>query len=457
MGKQRKNGITEGVIWKQILIFFFPILVGTFFQQLYNTVDAIVVGRFAGKEALSSVGGSSAQIINFVVGFFTGLSAGSTVIISQFYGAHNRERMDKALHTAYAFSLIFGITAGVLGVIFTPQVLRLMNTPENLMADSTLYVRIYFAGLVFILIYNIGSAILRAIGDSKRPLYYLIVCCVINIILDLVFVLGMRLGVLGVAVGTLASQGVSAVLVTRALMFHTEDLKLEVRKIRIEKNLMSTMLRIGLPTGIQSCMYSMSNIIAQTALNALGVDTMAAWTAFGKIDGMFWMVNGAFGIAATTFVGQNFGAGKYDRVKKGTQQCLMMSAGCGIAFSAAVIPAGSFLFGIFTSDQAVVEIGLRMMHVISPAYFLFTFIEIYSGSLRAQGHVLVTTLMTMIGVCLLRIVWITAVGPNASLERIIFCYPLTWVLTAAFMILYYHYKQKKIFEEHQGTTGFVQN
>lgn len=444
----KKNGITEGVIWKQILIFFFPILVGTFFQQLYNTVDAVVVGRFAGKEALSSVGGSSSQIINFVVGFFTGLSAGSTVIISQFYGARNKERMHRALHTAYGFSIAFGIIFGVIGVVFTPQILRAMNTPENLLADSTLYVRIYFAGLIFILIYNIGSAILRAIGDSKRPLYYLMICCGINIVLDLVFVLVMRLGVLGVAVGTLVSQGVSAVLVTRTLMYRTEDLKLELKKIRIEKELMVTMLQIGLPTGIQSCMYNLSNIIVQTSLNALGVDTMAAWTAFGKIDSMFWMMNGAYGIAVTTFVGQNFGAGKYDRVKKGTQICLAMSAGCALLFSALIMPFGTELFGIFTTDAAVVKTGLRMMHVISPTYFLFTFIEIYSGSLRAQGHVLISTIMTMTGVCLLRIVWTTCIVPNGTLEQIIACYPITWVVTAVCMIVYYFYKQKRILAEH---------
>ena len=265
-GKSAKNRITEGVIWKQILIFF-PILIGTFFQQLYNTVDAVVVGRFAGKEALSSVGGSSSQIINFVVGFFTGLSAGSTVIIAQYYGAKNQDGLHRALHTAYAFSAVFGILAGIAGVFATPAILRMMKTPDNLMADSELYVQIYFSGLIFICIYNIGSAILRAIGDSKRPLYYLMICCGINIVLDLVLVLGCRMGVLGVAVGTLISQGISAVLVTRALMYHTEELKLDLRKLRLEKDLLPNMLKIGLPTGIQSSMYSLSNIIVQAAIN----------------------------------------------------------------------------------------------------------------------------------------------------------------------------------------------
>lgn len=446
MSTQEKttNGIIEGVIWKQILIFFFPILIGTFFQQLYNTVDAVIVGRFVGKEALSCVSGSSGQIINLVVGFFTGLSAGATVIISQHFGAGNKEKLQRALHTAYAFSIIGGIVVGVAAVFATPAILRIMNTPQELMEDSTLYVQIYFAGLLFIFIYNMGSAILRAIGDSKRPLYYLIICCVINILLDLVLVLYLHLGVLGVAVATLLAQGVSAVLVTLALMFHTNGLQLKLREIRLHGDVLKTMLQIGLPTGIQASMYSISNIIVQTSLNAFGVDTMAAWAAFGKIDSLFWMINSAFGIAVTTFVGQNFGADKMDRVRKGTRVCLGMALGTAIILSVVLMAGGRVLFGIFTTDLGVVEVGLRMMQIISPTYFLFVFIEIYSGSLRAQGYVFVTTLMTLIGICAFRVIWVTLIVPDGTLEQIIACYPLTWLVCAIGMIGYYHYKQRKI-------------
>lgn len=449
MSTQEKttNGIIDGVIWKQILIFFFPILIGTFFQQLYNTVDAVIVGRFVGKEALSCVSGSSGQIINLVVGFFTGLSAGATVIISQHFGAGNKEKLQRALHTAYAFSIIGGIVVGVAAVFATPAILRIMNTPQELMEDSTLYVQIYFAGLLFIFIYNMGSAILRAIGDSKRPLYYLIICCVINIILDLVLVLYLHLGVLGVAVATLLAQGVSAVLVTLALMFHTNGLQLKLREIRLHGDVLKTMLQIGLPTGIQASMYSISNIIVQTSLNAFGVDTMAAWAAFGKIDSLFWMINSAFGIAVTTFVGQNFGADKMDRVRKGTRVCLGMALGTAIILSVVLMAGGRVLFGIFTTDPGVVEVGLRMMQIISPTYFLFVFIEIYSGSLRAQGYVFVTTLMTLIGICAFRVIWVTLIVPDGTLEQIIACYPLTWLVCAIGMIGYYHYKQCKILKE----------
>ena len=439
----RKEGITEGVIWKQLLIFFVPILVGTFFQQLYNTVDAVIVGRFAGKEALSSVGGSSGQLLNLVVGFFTGLSAGATVIISQYFGARKQKELQEALHTAYAFAVAFGILVGVLGLLSADWILKRMNTPAELMRDSTLYVRVYFAGLVFVLVYNMGAAILRAIGDSRRPLYYLIVCCVINIILDLALVLGLKMGVLGVAVATLISQGVSAVLVTQALMFRTEGLKLIPNNIRFHKKMLIMMLAIGFPTGIQSCMYNISNVIIQATLNGFGVDTMAAWAAFGKIDSIVWMINNAFGISATTFVGQNFGAGKWDRVRRGTRDCLFMTLGALMLLSVFIVCVGKYLFGIFTNDAEVISIGLRMVRVISPTYWVFAFIEIYSASLRAQGSVLVTTLMTMTGVCILRAIWVMLIVPGGTLEQVIACYPITWVVTAAAMILYYFYKQKR--------------
>ena len=372
--REQQNGILEGVIWKQLLFFFFPILIGTFFQQLYNTVDTVIVGQFAGKEALSSVGGSSSQIINMVVGFFTGLTAGGTVLISQAYGASHRQRMEEALHTSYAFGILGGIGLGILGVAAAPAILRAMNTPVELMAMSTLYIRIYFSGLVFVFIYNMGAAVLRAIGDSKRPLYYLVVCCMVNIVLDLILVLYCGLGVLGVAVATLVSQAISAGMVTWTLMHKVDCMTLSFRKIRIHREVLVNMLQIGFPSGLQASMYSISNMIVQAALNLLGVDTMAAWTAYGKIDSVFWMINSSFGIALTTFVGQNFGAGKWERVKKGTRVCLGMAVGTAVCLTAVLMTAGRFLLGIFTGDAAVVEIGMTMMYNIAPFFVMFVFI-----------------------------------------------------------------------------------
>ena len=263
------NPITDGVIWKQLLIFFFPIMVGTLFQQLYNTVDAVIVGRFVGKQALASVGGSAAVLSNFVIGFFTGLSSGATVIIAQYYGAKDEKNLNKGLHTAYAFSIIASILISIIGWFATPGLLRLLKTPADTIPDSILYLRIYFLGIIFTLIYNMGSAIMRALGDSKRPLYYLIVCCFLNIVLDLFTVVVLNMGIAGAAIATVISQAVSAALVTRSLMKSYDLLKLRLRAIRIHPDLLRAEFRIGLPGGLQSCAYSISNIIIQAAINNL--------------------------------------------------------------------------------------------------------------------------------------------------------------------------------------------
>ena len=449
MNKEKKevvkvNQITEGVIWQQILIFFLPILFGTFFQQLYNTADTIVVGRFVGKEALAAVGGSAAQIVNLVVGFFVGLASGATVIISQYYGAKDTEHLNRALHTAYAFSIAGSVIITMAGIAVSPWLLRIMNTPEELMADSVLYLRIYFAGILFVFIYNVGSSILRAVGDSKRPLYYLIVCCILNIVLDILLVLVFHMGVSGAALATLFSQAVSAVLVTRALM-HSEDIyHLNLRGIRFYKAALISLIWIGLPTGIQSIMYTISNMFIQASLNSFGTDTIAAWTAFGKIDSFYWMVNNAFGIAVTTFVGQNFGAGKYGRMRKSVRVGIVMALTAALTITGFFYGAGEFLFRMFTADHSVVAIGMRMLHLIAPAYFLFVFIELLSGALRGTGDVIIPMIMTCCGVCILRVLWIMFVVPTRpALETVIFSYPITWIITAALFIVYYIKKFRK--------------
>jgi putative MATE family efflux protein len=441
---QALNQITEGVIWKQLLLFFFPIVLGTFFQQLYNTADTIVVGRFVGKEALAAVGGSSAQIVNLVVGFFVGLASGASIIISQFFGARDKAQLNRALHTAYAFSIIGSVFITILGIAITPWLLRIMNTPQELMADSILYLQIYFAGILFVFIYNVGSSILRAVGDSKRPLYYLIVCCILNIVLDIVLVIVFHMGVSGVAVATLFSQAVSAVLVTRALM-HSDDLyHLNLRDIRFHKTVLFSLVMIGLPTGIQSIMYSGSNMFIQTSLNSLGTDTVAAWTAFGKIDAFFWMVNNSFGIAVTTFVGQNFGAGKYDRMRKSVRIGVSMALVAALSLTGFFFVAGEPLYHLFTTDTSVISIGMKMLHTIAPSYFLFVFIELLSSALRGTGDVLLPMVMTCCGICLFRVIWLAFIVPlKPGLYTIIISYPITWFITAVLFIIYYFIRTRK--------------
>lgn len=439
-----KNSITEGVIWKQLLVFFFPILLGTFFQQIYNTADAMVVGRFVGKEALACVGGSTAQIINLIVGFFVGLSSGATVVLAQYYGAKDERNVSKAMHTAAAFAIIGGLIITILGIVLTPQMLALLNTPENLMEGSGLYLRIYFAGAIFVFIYNIGSGLLRAVGDSKRPLYFLIVCCCLNIILDLVLVVGAHMGVTGVAIGTFISQGVSAILIIIALMRTQDMYQLKPKKIRLHGSIFKSLLRIGLPAGLESVLYTISNMIIQASLNSFGTDTVAAWTAYGKMDSLFWMVLSAFGISITTFVGQNFGAKKYDRMRKSVRVCLGLAIGVSLVLTVFFLALGHYVFMLFTTDQNVIQIGMGIMHIMLPGYTIYVFIEILAGALRGTGDVIIPMTITCGGICVLRVIWIMAAMPmRPQISTIIISYPISWIITAILFILYYTFRQRQ--------------
>ena len=442
---QNINQITEGIIWRQLLLFFFPIVFGTFFQQLYNTIDTVIVGQFVGKAALASVGGSATQLINLVVGFFTGLSSGASVVIAQFFGAKDERSVKESLHTAYAFSILGSIVISALGIGLAPQLLRWMNTPEELFADSTLYLRIYFAGILFVFIFNVGSSILRAVGDSKNPLYYLIACCFINIFLDLLFVIVFHLGVAGVAYATFLSQAISALLVTHKLMTSHSILTLKIRDIRLHKNVLKSQLWIGLPAGFQSVMYSISNVIIQAALNRFGTDTVAAWSAYGKLDAIFWMVSGAIGISITTFVGQNYGARKYDRVHKSVRICLGIDSIISVILIVFLMLFRIPLFRLFTQDPSVIRIGSDMLALITPCYIFFVFIEVLAGALRGMGDVMIPTLITLLGVCVLRLIWIAVVLQiSPTVNAIIYSYPVTWIATAVLFIIYYLYKKKRI-------------
>lgn len=443
--KTLRNEITEGVIWKQLLLFFFPILLGTFFQQLYNTIDAIVVGRFVGGNALAAVGGSSGQIINLIVGFFMGLCSGATVTISQFFGSGDRRKVNEGIHTLYAFSVIGSIVITILGVILAPWLLTIMKTPAEQYADSLLYLRIYFGGVFFVFIYNTGAAILRALGDSRRPLIYLIVCCFVNVALDLLLVVGFRLGVAGVAIATLAAQAVSAVLVTVALMRSPGLCDFTLGGIRLYGSSLKMQLYIGLPGGVQGSMYSLSNLILQTAVNSIGAAAAAGWTAMGKLDAVYWMVGGSLGISVTTFVGQNYGAGLLSRVKKSVRIGLGLSIGFAMLASTLLIGLRYPLLGIFTTEADVLAVAAETMEIIAPFYILFTFIEIYSSALRGMGDVIIPMIMTMLGVCGFRIAWVIFVVPlEPSMATIASNYPISWGITATFFIVYYHMKMRRV-------------
>lgn len=433
-----RNQITEGVIWKQLLIFFFPIMIGTFFQQIYNTADSIVVGRFVGKEALAAVGGSVNQIVNLVVEVFVGLTSGASVIAAQFYGAKDRKNLNKTLHTSYAFGITIGCIVGVLGFFLTDTVLTLMKTPQELMADSRIYLHIYFCGMVFNIIYNMGASILRAVGDSKRPLYVLMVTCGLNIVLDIILVVVCRLGVMGVALATVSCQGISSALVTVLLMKENPLFQLKLREIRFYGASLKSVLRIGIPAALEATMYTIANLIIQVFVNELGTDTVAAWGTFAKIDAVYWMVVNAFAISITTFVGQNYGAGKVKRMRKSVGICLGMAYAGAFLVSGVLYALAAPLYRLFTTDAKVVQIGVDMMHFLLPSYFLYVAIGILSGALRGAGRVLVPMLLTCGGVCFFRIVWMFGVFPRyPGINTIMLSYPVSWGITAVLFIIYY--------------------
>lgn len=436
METRARQQITEGVIWKQLLIFFFPILMGTFFQQMYNTVDTIIVGRLVGTEALAAVG-ATGPLVSMVNGFFIGVSSGATVVLSQAYGAGDRKGVSDSIHTGVALSLLLGVMLTAIGICLGGRVMGWMGTPENCMEDATTYLRIYFAGSIGTVVYNMGAGILRAMGDSKRPMLFLMVTCILNVVLDLLFVAVLHMGVAGAALATVLSQMISAVLPIVVLLRQKED-RLELRKLRIERSLLGRILRIGIPAGLQFVTFDFSNILIQSGINSFGDITMAAWTAHGKTDALTWMVTGAFGVSITTFVGQNFGAQKYSRIRKGTWTCLAMGVVMVAALDALLLAFRTPILGIYTDNPEVIAVGSMVMLSIMPYEFLFMPIEVFAGTMRGVGNSLMPTLITGSCVCLFRVVWLmTAVRHWHSLKTLTLSYPLSWALAAAVFLAVY--------------------
>lgn len=435
--KQTGSDILNGVIYKQILLFFFPILLGSFLQQLYNTADAVIVGKFANKEGLAAIGATN-YIINILIGFFIGLAAGGTVVISQYFGGGRNRELKKAVHTTIALGILCGAFVMALGILFSPMALTAMNTPSEVFDFALLYLRVYFLGAIPVVLYNVGTGILMAVGDTKSPLYVLIACTIANIVLDLIFVALMGMGIFGAALATALSQLLSAILILFILMRTELAYKLKLKKIRFHKTMLIEILKIGLPTGFQSTLFYISNIIIQSAVNLFGTNTVAAWTAVIKIDNLYWMVITALGISITTFVGQNFGAGKFERIHDGVKVTLSISAFVSILLSAVFYFFCEPFLRFFTSDQAVIEAGIHIFRHYCQYYILFIAIEILSGAIRGVGITFMPTVITAIGICFLRIAWIfLAVPLNRTVENILFCYPLTWFITSAVFILYY--------------------
>lgn len=429
--------ITEGVIWKQLLLFFFPILLGTFFQQMYNTVDTIIVGRYVGTYALAAVGASS-SLLSLINNFFIGLSTGATVILSQFYGAHDRKGVSEALHTGIVLSLLLGLVITSLGLAIGPQILRLTKTPESCMADAVLYTRIYFSGAIASMVYNIGAGILRAMGDSKRPMFFLIVTCIANIVMDLLCVVVLKLGVAGAAIATVISQIISAALVIVVLCRLPEDCRLTFRKLRLTGRLLRRILYIGIPAGLQFITFDLSNVLIQSGINSFGDITVAAWTAYIKADALTWMISGAFGVSVTTFVGQNFGAQKYRRIRQSVWICMGMSIAIVGCLSALALSLRTVILGIFSTDEAVIRMGAYIMLWIIPFNAIFMPVEVFGGAMRGVGYSVVPTVITCVCVCLFRVLWVILIVSRwHTVEALALAYPIAWTLAAAVFFVTY--------------------
>ena len=455
------NPITEGVIWRQILLYFFPLLLSSFFQQLYNTADAMIVGQAAGKQALSAVGGSAGSVVGIFIMFYIGFSGGAAVLAAQFFGAENSTALQSSIRKSLSLSFLMGLAGTLVCFFFASSILTVMNTPADIMAPSLWYLKIAAFGMLPNSLYNMGASILRAVGDVRRPLFILIFTCLSNIGLDLLFVASLGMGASGAALATVLCQFLSACLVLwflrpflaggRRILFTKVISKtgkpmeeIHHRHSRSPENLTGRILQMGLPLGFSEVMYTFANVVLMSVVNGFGTDTVAAYAAYGKIDTIFWMIVGSFGVAITTFVGQNIGAGRWDRVMQSIRDCaLMMFLTLGIVI-ALLYTGAEFMQSLFITDPDVILIGVRMMHFLMPFYFLYIPIEILFGALRGMGDSLLPTLITFFGVCVLRSAWGIFIVPlHHTVNMVLLGFPVTWIVSdLAFAVYFYWYVQR---------------
>lgn len=446
MNKAAPNqDMTEGIIWKQILIFFFPVLLGSFFQQLYSMTDAVILGRFAGKEALAAID-STGSLIRLFINLFVGISSGATIIISQQYGAKESGSVSATVHTAIAFAALGGLSITVIGLACTSFGMRIMGIPADILAAATTYVRIYFSGMIASMVYNMGAGILRAVGDSRRPLIFLIISSFVNIALDLLFVAVFCWGVTGAGVATVISQFVSALLVLLSLLRADDAIRLVPRRIRLESTVVKQIFKTGLPIGLQTSMYPISNMLIQSSINRLGTTTIAAWAICGKIDTPVFLIMDALTISVSTFVAQNYGAKKLDRIRKSVRVCIAIALSLLIPITIVLYLWGGTLSRLFIEDAEVSTLTVSMLRFYSPFIFTFAWEEVLAGAIRGSGETFGPMLITMLGACVLRIIWIVFIVPlNPTVLMIIACYPLSWSITSLLFILYYrHYKRRRL-------------
>lgn len=436
---ETKGLMTQGAIWKKILLFSLPLLLGNVFQQLYNTVDSVIVGNYVGGDALAAVG-TSGPIINLLVGLFMGIATGAGVVIARYFGAQDSEGVHDAVHTTLAATFIGGLFLTVVGVLLSPTVVRLIGVPENIMADSISYLRIYFGGIIAMMTYNMGAGILRAVGDSKTPLYFLIISSIINIILDMVFVIVLDMGVAGVAWATLIAQAVSATLTIMMLCRVNASYRVSLRQIRIKMSYLKEIIRIGLPSGLQNAIISMSNIVVQSYINSFGSAAIAGYSTYGKVDAFALMPVMSLSMAITTFTSQNIGAQRYDRVRQGVKTGLCMTCGTAVVLTSLVVVFARALLGIFTSDQQIIDYGLLTMTYQAPFYIILAVNNTLAGILRGAGKASVPSIIMAANMCGVRILWLSILMPIFNSIIVVYlAFSVTWLTTGLCLIWYYRH------------------
>lgn len=432
--KNRKKSyevdMLNGPLMGKLLIFAIPIMLSGILQLLFNAADIVVVGQYAGSDSLAAVG-STSSLVNLLVNVFIGLSVGTNVLVARFYGAGKKEALKETVHTAILTSIVSGILLIGLGITLAEPILRLMGSPENVLGKSALYLRVYFLGMPAVMLYNFGSAILRAVGDTKRPLYFLTVAGVINVILNLIFVVVFHMDVAGVALATVISQCVSALLIVRCLMKEEGMYRLELSKLRIKKDKLLQILRIGLPAGFQGAIFSISNVLIQSSVNSFGSIAMAGNTAGSNLEGFIYTSMNSFYQTAVSFTSQNYGAKKYGRIRKILLCCLFFVTAVGLSMGITSVLLGGTLLKLYSPDPEVIRYGLARMEIICTFYFLCGIMDVMVGSIRGMGYSIMPMIVSLLGACAFRVIWIfTIFAQERTLTCLYISYPISWALTA---------------------------
>lgn len=435
--KSYEINMCEGPLLGKMLLFAFPLILSSILQLLFNAADVVVVGRFAGSESLAAVGSTSA-LINLLINLFNGLSIGTNVLVARYLGARDWENTSQTVHTAVTVSLVSGVFLIFVGLFLSNPLLQLMGTPEDVLDKASLYMKIYFVGMPAFMLYNFGAAILRSIGDTQRPLYFLMISGVINVILNLFFVIVCGMGVAGVAIATVVSEVISAVLVLLCLLKLDGMCHVELKKLHIDKSKLLGMLRIGLPAGLQGCIFSISNVLIQSSINSFGSVAMAGNTAAANLEGFSYVSMNAIYQTALSFISQNMGAKKYKRINQITMRSMGLVMVIGLAVGWLIFALGESLLGIYSSSAEVIEYGMIRVRFIFTTHFLCGMMDVMVGCLRGLGYSIMPMIVSLTGACAFRIIWIfTVFAASPTLETLYISYPISWVLTMSVHVICY--------------------